>query len=55
MIARPKVSGESAGWLPAAKPRSSSGLMSAGNSGSVAAAAIMPITAKPNALAYGRT
>ncbi|MND00865.1 hypothetical protein D3C83_196290 [compost metagenome] len=34
--------------VPAPNPWSSNGLMSAGNSGSVAAAATMPSTARPN-------
>src|SRR6185295_8885045 len=37
------------------KPSSSSGLIRAGNSGSVAAVSTMPSTARPNAFAYGRT
>src|SRR6185503_14290375 len=37
------------------KPSSSSGLIRAGNSGSVAAVSTMPSTARPNTFAYGRT
>ena len=47
MMAPAKTSGGYVG-TPAAKPPSSSGLISAGKSGSVAAAATMPSTATAN-------
>ena len=50
-----KSAGVRAGAPRAPKPPSSSGLMSAGNSGSVAAASTMPTTASTKMRQCGRT
>src|SRR6185503_21130604 len=55
MMAAANSAGSQVRSATGTKPWSSSGLIRAGNSGSVAAVSTMPSTARPNAFAYGRT